>query len=469
MHRTTVPEFEAWRSAARTFLAAEVPPGEVHFRNANEPPTLFELEETLPSIKPDATPVRVPRDFMQIAEKAAWHRDPARWDLLYRMLWRITHGEAHVLDLANDDDVHRLLMMEKAVRRDIHKMHAFVRFRQVEAEGEEHFVAWHRPDHHIVRPATPFFARRFPNMRWTILTPHESATWDLSELSFGPGVPADQAPEPDRLEELWKTYYASIFNPARIKLKAMKKEMPVRHWRTLPEATLIPQLVMKAPERVAEMIAKQEGSRASARDFLPGQLDLPSLCAAAAFCQGCELHRHATQTVFGEGPLNATMMLVGEQPGDEEDRRGRPFVGPAGQVLDAALQTAGVDRQGVYVTNVVKHFKYEPRGKRRIHQKPDAREQAACKPWLEAELNLIQPRVLVCLGATAAQALVGRDFRIGERRGEVIETDWCPQTIVTYHPSAILRVPNEDQRELMRAALVSDLAKAFALAEKRPA
>ncbi|MFO0866413.1 MAG: UdgX family uracil-DNA binding protein [Gemmataceae bacterium] len=469
MFLTTAHNFDAWRNAARLLLAADVPPEAVHFRDKDEPPTLFANEESLPSEKPDVDVKRVPREFVTLAEKAAWHRDGGRWDMLYRVLWRITHGENHLLEIASDDDVHRLLMMEKAVRRDIHKMHAFVRFRQVETEGEEHFVAWHRPDHHVVRPATPFFARRFPNMRWTILTPDESANWDLSDLTFGPGVPADRAPEADRIQELWKTYYASIFNPARIKLKAMKKEMPIRHWRTLPEAALIPQLVMKAPERVAEMIARQEGSRSSARDFLPDQIDMPSLCAAAATCQGCDLHRHATQTVFGEGPLNARMVLVGEQPGDEEDRQGRPFVGPAGQELDSALQAAGVDRKSVYVTNVVKHFKYEPQGKRRIHQKPDIREQAACKPWLEAELNLIQPQVLVCLGATAAQAIVGRDFRISERRGEIIETDWCSQTIVTFHPSAILRVPNEQQREKMRAAFVSDLAKALTLVDERRA
>ena len=463
MYLATAHDFDAWRNAARTLLAADVPPDAVHLRDPDEPPTLFANEEALPEATPGVVAKRVPRDFVEIAEKVACHRDGERWDMLYRILWRLTHGEPHLLDVASDDDVHRLLMMEKAVRRDIHKMHAFVRFRRVETEGTEHFVSWHRPDHRIVRPATPFFARRFPNMHWTILTPDESAHWDLSELTFGPGVPADQAPEADQLEELWKTYYASIFNPARIKLKAMKKEMPVRHWKTLPEAALIPQLLMKAPERVAEMIARQEGSRRSARDYLPGELNMPNLRDAAASCQGCELYCNATQTVFGEGPLDARMVLVGEQPGDEEDRLGRPFVGPAGQVLDAALEVAGVDRQRVYVTNVVKHFKYEPRGKRRIHQKPDAREQAACKPWLEAELNLIQPRVLVCLGATAAQALVGRDFRIGERRGEVIETDWCPQTIVTYHPSAILRVPNDEQRDSMRSALIADLAKALAL------
>ncbi len=172
---------------------------------------------------------------------------------------------------------------------------------------------------------------------------------------------------------------------------------------------------------------------------VPSERDLETLRGAAAECRACDLWKTGTQTVFGEGSRDAEVMLVGEQPGDQEDKQGRPFVGPAGHVLDEALEAAGIDRTKVYVTNVVKHFKFKERGKRRIHQKPNAREERACRPWLEAELERLEPEVFVCLGATAAQALLGRDFRITRQRGEWVESDLAPKVMATAHPSSIIR------------------------------
>jgi DNA polymerase len=362
--------------------------------------------------------------------------------------------------VATDDDVYRLDVMEKAVRRDAHKIKAFVRVRRVVADGHEQFIAWHRPDHHIVRLVAPFFARRFPTMNWTILTPDESVSWDKDRLLFGPGVSASKAPRSDELENLWRTYYASIFNPARVKLKTMKREMPVRHWKTLPETTLIPELLSKAKERVSTMVELPVDYGLSAADYLPSEYTFEALREAASCCQGCDLHCPATQAVFGEGPVPARMMLVGEQPGDMEDSKGRPFVGPAGKVLDDAMQLVGIDRGQVYLTNAVKHFKFILRGKRRIHNKPSIQEAIACRPWLEAEIGLVQPKVLVCLGATAAQALIGTDFRITKQRGQFVDTPWCASTIATYHPSAVLRAPNPSHRERIWSDLVSDLTLA---------
>ena len=202
------------------------------------------------------------------------------------------------------------------------------------------------------------------------------------------------------------------------------------------------------------MAAKQERTAA---DFLPDSLDYKSLRGAADGCQGCDLYKHATQTVFGEGPVRAEIVLVGEQPGDEEDIKGHPFVGPAGRLLDRALEEAGIDRTTVYLTNVVKHFKWKPRGKRRLHEKPRASEIAACEPWLRAEIELVKPKVLVCLGATAAQNLLGKDFRITKMRGKWIESPIAKNVIATYHPSAILRAPDEVMREQQYDDLVSDL------------
>ena len=194
-----------------------------------------------------------------------------------------------------------------------------------------------------------------------------------------------------------------------------------------------------------------------ALQLIPDQLSLPSLREAAASCQACDLHETGTQTVFGEGAVGATVMFVGEQPGDREDLAGKPFVGPAGHLLDEALARAGIDRDRVYVTNAVKHFKWKPQGKRRLHQKPNATEIAACRPWLDAEIATVRPRLIVCLGATAAQALLGASFRVSIDRGRVMERPGLPPIIATVHPSAILRAPDEESRHAEMEAFVADL------------
>jgi uracil-DNA glycosylase family protein len=196
----------------------------------------------------------------------------------------------------------------------------------------------------------------------------------------------------------------------------------------------------------------------TAAPLVPEKPSLPKLREAAAGCTACPLHETGTQTVFGEGTSKAEVVFVGEQPGDQEDLQGKPFVGPAGKLFDKALEDAGIDRSQAYVTNVVKHFKWQARGKRRIHQKPNWSEIAACRPWLEAELEVIQPRVLVCLGATAAQALLGRDFRVSRQRGEPVESDLAENVIATVHPSSILRA-DEDARDREYRELVRDLEK----------
>jgi uracil-DNA glycosylase family protein len=209
---------------------------------------------------------------------------------------------------------------------------------------------------------------------------------------------------------------------------------------------------------ISSNASSMPGPATSATPFLPRQLTLPTLRDAAKGCRGCELYQRGTQTVFGEGSDRAELMLVGEQPGDYEDRQGRPFVGPAGRLLDEALEEAGIDRSTVYVTNAVKHFKWEARGKRRIHQKPNAREVSACKPWLEAEIAVVRPRVIVCLGATAAQSLLGPQFRVSRQRGQLVESPLAPNVMATVHPSSILRAQDET-REVERALFVKDLEK----------
>jgi len=197
--------------------------------------------------------------------------------------------------------------------------------------------------------------------------------------------------------------------------------------------------------------------RPPAAGLIPARLSLSAVRAAAKECRACDLWKRGTQTVFGEGPKKATLMLVGEQPGDQEDLTGHPFVGPAGKLLDRALAEAGIDRSTVYVTNVVKHFKWEPRGKRRIHKKPSAGEIAACRPWLDTEIALVKPRAIVCLGATAAQALLGKGFKVTARRGECLSSPLAELVMATVHPSSLLRAPDEETRRLETQRLIRDL------------
>lgn len=440
---------------------ADVEPRDVLFDDGSEAMLPGVADELPPEAKGE--PFRVPPRFVKQAEVAADVRDPERWAFLYGLLWRL-RSDPRVMSNPADADVVKLDRWVSLIRRDVHKMHAFVRFRKVVERNQEHYVAFHRPDHFIIRRASPFFRERFGVMRWTILTPDASASWDGTTLRYGDCVPASAAPDTDALEDVWRTYYANIFNPARPKVKAMKAEMNVRHWATLPETQIIPDLLRDAPKRAGTMIARTQAMAAvkpkGATEFIPPQASINELRAAVQECRGCELcDNGSTQAVFGEGPSDARCVFVGEQPGDNEDRAGRPFVGPAGQLMDELLSEAGVDRQKVYVTNTVKHFHFIDKGKFRLHQKPMARHVTACKPWLETELDRIQPPMLVALGSTAAQALMGRDFRVTTSRGEVMESSYAPWFMATIHPSAILRIPDDADRERTRGEFVADMRK----------
>ncbi len=256
----TASDYASWRAQARALLQADVPPTEIVWNDEAKQDALF-AATALPPAAAAATQT-VPPHFLELAEVVCYHRDAERFALLYQMLWRLVHEEKHLLELVSDPLTRALQLMEKAVRRDVHKTKAFVRFRKIiDADEQEHFIAWYCPDHYSLPLSAPFFARRFAVMRWTILTPDESAHWDGEQLHYGPGATAADAPDGDALEHLWKEFYRAIFNPARIKLKAMKKEMPVRHWQTLPEAELIGAMLLEAPQRVERMLAQQEAAQ----------------------------------------------------------------------------------------------------------------------------------------------------------------------------------------------------------------
>jgi probable DNA metabolism protein len=465
-------DFDGWRTAARSLVLNDVTPAEVTWRVRGSEPDLFGDDTSALPAPPQAgvlTTFNVPARFVEQAKLAILHRDTKRLGLLYRLLWRLRNNH-DLLDVATDPDVAELAALVRAVRRDEHKMHAFVRFREIGREPHSRYVAWFEPEHHIVELAAPFFARRFADMAWSILTPERCAHWDGSVVTFTIGVAKSEAPTEDRLEETWLRYYASIFNPARLKVKAMQKEMPKKYWRNLPEARLIAPLIAGAAMRTGAMISDaatephkaQKRSEAAMTRTTHDSDAIATLRDEAAHCRACPLWQDATQTVFGEGPQHAPLMLVGEQPGDKEDLAGHPFVGPAGQMLDRALKEAGIDRGKVYVTNAVKHFKFVPRGKIRLHQKPNTEEIRACRPWYERELAAVRPTLVVAMGATAAQSVFGKITTINKSRGRLIDLADGVKALVTVHPSYLLRLPDADARAREYDRFVADLKLAAA-------
>jgi probable DNA metabolism protein len=461
-------DFDGWRHAARNFLAADVAPEQILWVVEGDDPNLFPHTDLPARARAKAVTLTVPAAFLDLLRKLICHSDRTRFELGYRLMWRL-RTEPHLLAAKSDFDVHRAETMASAVARDMHKMTAFVRFRETADEDGRIFLAWFEPSHHIVDATAPFFVRRFANERWAIMTPDRSAFWDGKRLAIKTGYSKRNLPDTDAIEDYWRSYFASIFNPARLKVKAMQREMPKKYWHNLPEASLIAPLIAAAKERTQSMIERppsvanrrmRDDDRMSAEEAAQSGGDpLDTLRADAAGCRACPLWEMATQTVFGEGAFRAAMMLVGEQPGDQEDLAGQPFVGPAGEMLNRALGEAGIDRDDIYVTNAVKHFKFEPRGKRRIHQKPNAGEITACRWWFEQERALVTPKVIVALGATAARSVLDRPVKLLAERGQPIVGE-RETVLLTVHPSYLLRLPDPQRKREEYAAFVSDLRRA---------
>ena len=457
-------DLDGFRRACRSLWAAQVPPDRVGWHTADDAEAdLFETGVAEPeaafALATPAPAVNVPAAYMPLAESVVLHADAGRFGLLYRLLWRLQIEPGLRSDPLDADWV-QARQMAQAVRREMHKMKAFVRFRTVvddPAKAPLH-VAWFEPEHHVVEATAPFFARRFTAMRWAILTPERSVRWDGATLVLGPGGRRDEAPPPDAGEKLWLTYYENIFNPARLKLKMMQKEMPKRYWPNLPEAQLIDPLTARASERSMTMIERGPSEPARRQPTKPqpapghaptpggeAPATLPALREALERCRECPIGEHATQAVAGEGLKQAPLMFVGEQPGDQEDLQGRPFVGPAGQLFARALGELAIPRDKVYITNAVKHFKFELRGKRRIHKTPAQQEAAACLHWLESEIALVDPGLLVALGATAARQLMGGPVAVTRQRGQFLTRADGRRVLVTLHPSALLRMEPPDK------------------------
>lgn len=463
-------DFDGWREAARRLRLASVEPAQVRFVVGHSRGDLFDEAAALLEVE---GAFNAPRAFMETAAQLIQHRSEDRFDLMYRLLWRLK-DQPDLLNVLSDRDVAEAADRVKAVRRAAHKMKAFVRFRQAEDEAGEHWVAWFEPAHRVLQATAPFFVRRFSAMRWTILTPDGSAHWNGEALAYRPAAELAQAPTEDAMEDLWRTYYASTFNPARLRPQAMQSEMPKRYWKNLPEAALIPELMTAASVRTEAMVTRPTSrpndrfqrvrapvvDRAATDDLAPESLD--ELARGVQGCRRCPLWRDATQGVCGEGPKRAALMVVGEQPGDQEDLVGRPFVGPAGRLLGAAFEEVGLNRRDLYLTNAVKHFKHEPRGKRRLHKTPNAVEVQACRWWLDHERRLVKPRLILALGATAGLAVLGRKPAVQAERGRVITTADGAHVLLTVHPAYLLRLPDPARRDSERDRFLADLAAASA-------
>ncbi|RAS38948.1 UdgX family uracil-DNA binding protein [Paraburkholderia bryophila] len=481
MHAVLIDDhFAAWRAASLEALNRGLAPETIEWRVKTAPESLPESPQTLAlfecheprEVAPSPTRgVQVSKELAALLQDAALFRDPQRWAFLYKVLWRWQHGDRTVASPADADGA-RLHRMAKSVRRAKHDMIAYVRFRrQTAAAPTPEYIAWYEPAHDVLRWAAEHFSQRMGRSTWMIATPHGAAFWDGDQLHLEQrrALPDEHRGNPeDDAEALWLAYYRSTFNPARLNQAALEQHMPVRFWKGLPEAHLIPTLISAA----------KSGAQRVAQAGSVGALDGKSIPVEAEFaqpareppssldrCRRCELWRHATQAVGGSGPGDARIMLIGEQPGDQEDLAGQPFVGPAGQLLDSAIARAGLLRAQLYLTNAVKHFKWEPRGKRRLHKTPGQQEIAACGYWLERELLAVRPAVIVALGATALNALLQRKVSLKDYTGAPFEAagGWA---IATWHPSFALRQQSDASRDKVLDEIGNALMRARRLADE---
>lgn len=479
-----VVTFPEWRVVARELLMHEVAPELVTWNQVGVLDA--DLFSGAPDLAPSAdnvpaglTPIRqapphllrIPRALMDMLQSAACCRVPDRWAFLYRVIWRWQHGE-HDVQSPADADGARLHAMVKAVRREEHDMHAYIRFRERPLDaGPPQFAAWFEPRHDVLPQVAEHFKHRMGGVTWMIGTPEASVMWDGASLHHTGPLMKSAADLDDAGEALWLTYYRSIFNPARVNAQLMQSHIPSRFWKSLPEGAIVPSMVSNAELGArstgqAQAVGRKSGATipiapadAQPERQQPSKLDE---------CRRCDLWQYATQAVGGAGPKKAQIMLVGEQPGDQEDLAGEAFIGPAGKLLDRVFEAAGLERRAIYLTNAVKHFKWEPRGKRRLHKTPAQREVEACHYWLDKELAAVKPKVIVALGATALKSVLGSgSAKLGESLGKAIrhEDRWV---VTVYHPSYILRVPDEATKQAAFKVMVDGLKLAQQLLERPP-
>jgi uracil-DNA glycosylase len=420
-------DWTGWRRATRAHIQLGFEPRDLTWAvgGAGEPP-------------PDADGgFSVPRALLALATQAFQAREPERFNLLYALVWRASRGEAVLAD-PDDPDARIARRWAQSVRADAHRMRTHIRFAPITSGAGPRYLGWYEPEHHVLEANARLLARRYPGQPLTIVTPDSTAHRDAAGLRFGAGL---TSPEDDAtLLAWWDAHQEAILAAAH-------------EGGGLPEAETLDE-APRAPDRppLGPVVPPAAPTSASA-----------VLAREAVGCVRCPLHGPASRTVFGEGPTGARVMFVGEQPGDQEDTIGRPFVGPAGQLLDVALEEAGIDRRRIYITNAVKHFKFTPRGKRRIHQSPSPAEIEVCRFWLDAERASVDPTLLVLLGASAGRAVLGRPVAVTRERGRPFTLADGTRAFLTVHPSFLLRQPDDSAYAREYAAFVRDLRTVAAL------
>lgn len=421
-------DWEGWRRATRALVLAGAEPAEVRW-------TVGGAGDALPAAQGS---FGVSGAIVALAGLAIQARDADRFGLLYSLVWRAHAGE-RPLEQPDDPDVRLARRWAFAVRADAHRMRTHLRF----LCRPDRCLGWYAPAHFVLETNALVLAARFPDLTCSIITPDGSAHWDAAGLRFGAGV--GRIGDDDTLAAWWDAHGGAVLDDARAGTSVPPAE-DLDEVPRPPDRAPIGPVVLDVPAEPA--------LRRSALD--------------AMTCQRCALHEPATQTVFGEGPADARVMFIGEQPGDQEDIIGRPFVGPAGQLLDRAMEEVGIDRRRVYITNAVKHFKFVPRGRRRIHQPPDAGEIQTCRFWLDVERTRIRPRLLVLMGASGARAVLARPVMVMRERGRPFLLEDGTNAIITVHPSYLLRIPEGESQQREYQAFLRDLAMVRRIMEDLP-
>jgi DNA polymerase len=422
-------DWDGWRQAARRLVLAGIEPEAVTWSvgGSTEPP-------------PEASgSFSLPRSLVSLASVAIQAREPERFGLLYSLVWRAHAGEK-LLEDDGDPDVALARRLALSVRAEAHRMRTNIRFLPVGDPmgdpigdgGSTRYLGWYVPAHFVLEANAQLIARRFPDQVFSIITPDGAAHRDGSALLFGSGL--KHIEDDDALQAWWERHGRQLLEQAEPGTSIPEAEDLDEAPRPLDRPALGPVVLKLAPDPVLVRAGKD-----------------------AANCHRCPLYEPATQVVFGEGPAGATVLFVGEQPGDQEDVIGRPFVGPAGQLMDRALEEAGIDRRTVYVSNAVKHFKFTLRGRRRLHQTPDVSEIQACNVWLTIEREHLRPRLMVLMGASAARAIMGRAVTISRERGRPMRMADGQTAFVTVHPSYLLRIPDAAAKAREYEAFVRDL------------
>lgn len=501
------PSFAVWRHIARALLQEAVAPHEVEWIEAGESaalltadgePAFIETEtETNANAEPATAPAAptISRTLLAKLEIAACYRAPDRWAFLYRILWRWTQGQRSVVS-AHDADGARLAKRIEEVDKELQQMQALLRFRRRDPSlGPPEFVGWFDPRHDVLERAAAHFAKRMGHSSWVITTPYGAAFWDGALLRVDRTTDPEEAltslsstgeaATGDAAEALWLAYYESTFNPDYPCEPALPTDLPVRYWKPPADGNAAPPFAVKPLAGIPQTAqAAQTGPAESVVSVPPpepkpasGVLASRPPPASLAACKLCGLWRTKAKPIAGAGPVPAAIMLVGEQPGEQDALSGEPFRGAAGELLDDVLRRAGLERASLYMTNAVKHSKWEmletPRqtaqgqAALRVHKTPAPNEVEACGYWLDAELQRVQPRAVVALGATALRALTRQPLSLSEYLGQTLSHDgWL--IVPTYHPAYALRTPDAKLREEIVATLVAALTRAKQLASGHP-